>query len=204
LLIQKFYLQVSRRIRLLDLEAKSPLYQQFTETIEGIATIRAFGSQDSFEKEFLTRLDESQKLFYLTLCIQQWLGLILDSMVGCLVFALITIALRFPNTSSAGNLGVALTTVLSFNTFLQRLIDCWTQAESALGSVARTQSYEETTPNEYVEDHATKLEETWPNGTIEVSGLSVKYSNDDSFALRDINFSVKKAQKIGICGRTGW
>jgi ATP-binding cassette, subfamily C (CFTR/MRP), member 1 len=31
-LIQKFYLRTSRQMRFLDLEAKSPLYQQFTET----------------------------------------------------------------------------------------------------------------------------------------------------------------------------
>ena len=43
--LQTFYLQTSRQIRLLDLEAKSPLYQQFTETLEGITTIRAFGTQ---------------------------------------------------------------------------------------------------------------------------------------------------------------
>jgi ATP-binding cassette, subfamily C (CFTR/MRP), member 1 len=43
-LIQRFYLRTSRQMRFLDLEAKSPLYQQFTETLEGITTIRALGS----------------------------------------------------------------------------------------------------------------------------------------------------------------
>jgi len=39
-LIQRYYLRTSRQIRLLDLENRSPLYQLFTETTEGLETIR--------------------------------------------------------------------------------------------------------------------------------------------------------------------
>ncbi|WKT38237.1 AAA ATPase domain [Fusarium oxysporum f. sp. vasinfectum] len=38
-LIQRFYLRTSRQLRLLDLEAKSPLYTHFLDTSRGIATI---------------------------------------------------------------------------------------------------------------------------------------------------------------------
>jgi ATP-binding cassette, subfamily C (CFTR/MRP), member 1 len=41
--VQKFYLRTSRQLRFLDLEAKSPLYTNFLETLSGLATIRAFG-----------------------------------------------------------------------------------------------------------------------------------------------------------------
>ena len=47
--MQKFYHRTSRQMRFLDLEAKSLLYQKFTETLEGVATIRAIGSQEWFE-----------------------------------------------------------------------------------------------------------------------------------------------------------
>ncbi|UKZ72509.1 hypothetical protein TrVFT333_000139 [Trichoderma virens FT-333] len=38
--LQKFYLSTSRQLRILDLQAKAPLYRQLLETIEGLATIR--------------------------------------------------------------------------------------------------------------------------------------------------------------------
>ncbi len=41
--LQKYYLSTSRQIRLLDLEAKAPLYSNFLETLSGLITIRAFG-----------------------------------------------------------------------------------------------------------------------------------------------------------------
>ncbi|KAA8575989.1 hypothetical protein EYC84_006152 [Monilinia fructicola] len=46
--LQKFYLRTSRQIRLLDLEAKSPLYSHFIETLSGLTTIRAFGWTEKF------------------------------------------------------------------------------------------------------------------------------------------------------------
>lgn len=44
-ILQKFYLQTSRQLRLLELEAKSPLYSHFSETLLGLATVRAFARQ---------------------------------------------------------------------------------------------------------------------------------------------------------------
>jgi ATP-binding cassette, subfamily C (CFTR/MRP), member 1 len=41
--IQKFYLRAAQQIRHLDLEAKSPLYRQFSEMASDITTARAFG-----------------------------------------------------------------------------------------------------------------------------------------------------------------
>ncbi|KAI1099495.1 hypothetical protein F4804DRAFT_321707 [Jackrogersella minutella] len=69
--IQKFYLRTSRQLRLLDLEAKSPLYTHFLDTSNGIVTLRAFGfmSEDSAKNARL--LDTSQRPAYLLRMIQQ-------------------------------------------------------------------------------------------------------------------------------------
>ena len=40
--IQKVYLRTSRQMRLLDLEEKAPVYSQFAETLEGLATSPLF------------------------------------------------------------------------------------------------------------------------------------------------------------------
>ncbi|KAI9044363.1 P-loop containing nucleoside triphosphate hydrolase protein [Aspergillus affinis] len=45
--LQKIYLKTSRQLRYLDLEAKSPLYSHFVETLDGLPTIRAFGWQSA-------------------------------------------------------------------------------------------------------------------------------------------------------------
>jgi ATP-binding cassette subfamily C (CFTR/MRP) protein 1 len=173
--IQRFYLRNSRQIRLLDLESKSPLYKHFTETIEGVSTIRAFGWQSTFDQAAIRHLDYSQRPYYLLLCIQRWLNLVLDLLVAVLGVTLIALALRVPNQSNPGSLGVALTSVLAFNASLQGLITTWTEAETSLGSVARTKSFEEETPVETDADNASDPGPDWPQGNVEVSHVKVVY-----------------------------
>ena len=48
IVLQKYYLKTSRQMRLLDLEAKSPLYSHFLESLTGLVEIRAFGWSDNF------------------------------------------------------------------------------------------------------------------------------------------------------------
>jgi len=184
--IQRFYLRTSRQVRLLDLEFKSPLYKHFTETIEGVSTIRAFGWQSVFDQTAIDRLNDSQKSYYLLYCIQRWLNLVLDSLVAILAVSLIALALLLPEQSNPGSLGVALTSVLAFNGSVQALIMAWTEAETALGSVARTKSFEEDTPAETFPDHPLDPSPDWPQGAIEVSNVSFAYESVLIF-LQDIH-----------------
>lgn len=69
--IQRVYLKSSKRIRLLDLEAKSPLYAQFTDTLSGLSTIRAFGWQEPAKYDNDKLLDTSQRPFYTMYCVQR-------------------------------------------------------------------------------------------------------------------------------------
>lgn len=175
--IQRFYLRTSRQIRLLDLESKSPLYKHFTETIEGLSTIRAFGWQKPFDEAAMRHLDYSQRPYYLLFCIQRWLALVLDFLVALLAVTLITLALRMPTQSSPGSLGVALTSVLLFNASSQGLITTWTEAETSLGSVARTKSFDEETPTENDPGDAMEPGLEWPRGDVKVTDLKVVYGS---------------------------
>lgn len=200
--VQKYYLRTSRQIRLIDLEAKSPMYQHYTETLEGLMTLRGLQWQNKFEDEALKRLDESQKPFYLMSCIQLWLNLVLELIIAALAVILVTMAFCIPKSSNAGSLGVALTTILGFNNSLQQVIVNWTRAETSIGSIARIKSYEENTPNENLGPGSARPSEPWPNGTLEVSGVTVEYSNGNT-ALEDLSFKVEAGQWFGICGKTG-
>jgi ATP-binding cassette subfamily C (CFTR/MRP) protein 1 len=199
--IQHFYLRTSRQMRLLDLEAKSPVYQHFTETVEGLATIRAFGWQASFKTEALQRIEESQKPHYLLTCIQLWLAVVLDLMSSTLAVLLVTLALFIPASSNPGSIGVGLITAMTINSSLQSIIQSWAQAETSLGSIARTRSYEQDTPNENFEEKK-EPEPNWPHGSLHVSNITVTYATGTS-ALKKINIHVEVGKKLGICGRTG-
>jgi ATP-binding cassette subfamily C (CFTR/MRP) protein 1 len=84
---------------------------------------------------------------------------------------------------------------------LNQLIQTWTMAEGSLGSIARTRTFEQTTPNENEAETADPGHD-WPTGELEVSKITVVYKNETA-ALKEIEFAVEKGRKLGICGRTG-
>ena len=100
--LQKYYLRTSRQIRLLDLEAKSPLYSHFLESLSGLVTIRAFGWTEAFEEQNVELLDKSQKPFYLLFCIQRWLALVLDLIVAALAVILMIMVVTLRDSLNPG------------------------------------------------------------------------------------------------------
>lgn len=201
--IQHVYLRTSRQLRYLDLENKSPLYSHLTETLEGLATIRAFG-RERFAAEKQTKiLDHSQKPYYMLLCVQRWLNLVLDLMVTALAVITVTLAVNLRATTSAGLLGIALNNIISFNQSLSSLVNSWTSLETSLGAIARVKLFAATTPseNKLLDNRSPPPE--WPgSGTVEIRNVSVQYV-DGSHALKEFSMTITPGQKIGICGRTG-
>jgi ATP-binding cassette subfamily C (CFTR/MRP) protein 1 len=170
--IQKFYLRTSRQLRFLDLEAKSPLYTQFNEILEGLATIRAFGWQSFVEEKAKALLDRSQRPFYLLFAVQRWLTFVLDLVVAAVATILIVLVVALRGKLSAGYVGVALLNVVLFSQSIKLLISFWTQLETHIGSVARIKNF---TTDAVAEDHEGEDHvppPNWPSaGKIEFNSI---------------------------------
>jgi len=202
--LQKYYLRTSRQVRLLDLEAKSPLYSHFIESLSGLVTVRAFQWSDAFVENHLVLLDNSQKPYYLLWCIQRWLALILDLMVTVLAVILMVLIVKLRNSVGSGYVGLALLNVISFSQSLAWIIRQWTSLETSIGAVSRLKNFTRTTPDENLPGENQLVPDGWPSsGAIEFKNLSPSYTIDGPPILKDINMSINPGEKIGICGRTG-
>lgn len=114
-LLQHFYLKTSRQLRLLDLESRSPLYSHLLDTVEGLATIQAFGWEVDFGKAKSTLLDVTQRTYYMLNCIQRWLTLVLDLVVAAEAVIVVSLAVSLRHTTSVGLLGVSLSSILGMS-----------------------------------------------------------------------------------------
>ncbi|KAH8681655.1 putative ATP-binding cassette transporter [Xylariales sp. PMI_506] len=201
--LQHVYLRTSRQLRLLDLEAKSPLYSHFLETVHGLTTIRAFAWQNGSAAENHRLLDRSQRPYYLLYCVQRWLNLVLDLIVAAEAVLVVGLALGLRSGTSAGLLGISLTTIVSFNYSMTSLINGWTQLETSLGSVSRVRNFERDVKPESKEGENFQPPPDWPQkGMIEFRGVTASH-NPDAVALREVSFKLEPGKKLGICGRTG-
>ncbi|KAH0123887.1 hypothetical protein KCU67_g17790, partial [Aureobasidium melanogenum] len=97
--VQKFYLRTARQLRLLDLEAKSPLYTHFLDTAKGISSSRAFGFISEELNKNVHLVNDSQRPAYLLVMVQQWLNLVLDIVVMIMAAVLTTLAVRMHSSS---------------------------------------------------------------------------------------------------------
>lgn len=175
-ILQTIYLRTSRQLRFLDLEAKSPLFSNFVETLEGVVTIRGFGWQEKSRVENQQFLDLSQQPYYLLLCIQRWLNLVLDLMIAAMAIIVITLAMQLSSSTSGALLGIALNNILGFNQSLTMLITEWTKLETSLGAISRLKTYETETPPEAGPGEDIVPPESWPEfGAIEFRGVSASY-----------------------------
>ncbi|KAF6816591.1 ABC transporter [Colletotrichum plurivorum] len=216
--IQRFYLRTSRQLRLLDLEAKSPLYTNFLDTIGGVATIRAFGWSEDAVRQNNALLDTSQRPAYLLSLIQRWLAFVLGMVVAVLALSVVTLSTQL--RSNAGFAGASMVSLMSFGKILANLVQMYTQLETSIGAVGRLKSFSDATPREQMDGDHWAVPASWPeSGKIEVKGVSASYrpqslSNNrdgdyaklesrDDLALRNLTLSIEPGQKVALCGRTG-
>lgn len=198
--IQNFYLRSSRQLRHLELEAKSPLYTQFTETFSGLITIRAFGWQGNFEAEHRDLLQTSQRPYYFLFVIQRWLALVLDLLVAALAVMLAVFAVVVPKM---GLIGVSLISLITLNEQLAELINCWTSLDTSMGTIFRIRSFGKV-PTEHLSHETQNPPLTWPSeGSITFQNATMAYAPTASPILRNITLSIPAGSKLGVCGRTG-
>jgi ATP-binding cassette subfamily C (CFTR/MRP) protein 1 len=205
--LQSVYLRTSRQLRLLDLEAKSPLYTHYGETIDGLATIRAYGWQHQYVNRGMAFLDHSQSPYYLLYCAQRWLNFVLDMTVAGIATLLVGIgfALRHSSTVNGGSIGVALVNIIGFNQSLALLVQNWTLLETSLGAIARISDLVANTPAESPGGETGGASEL-PQSAMEVQfrGVSAKASPESpNMILKNVNLIMSAGQKTALIGPSG-
>ncbi|KAK9416311.1 putative ABC transporter [Seiridium unicorne] len=202
--LQSFYLQTSRQVRLLEIEAKAPLYTHFIESVAGAATIRAFGWQSQHQERNYKFIDQAQRPAYLQYCIQHWLSFVLDMLVTGLAVVLVAIVVTWRDKFSAGNVGVSLVMVVTFSTVLMRLIKMWTMMESSIGAIARVKRFVAETESEEKESSITEVSADWPaQGNVEFRGLVAAHRPDSEPVIKNVSMAIKPSEHIALCGRSG-
>ncbi|TDZ14677.1 ABC transporter FUM19 [Colletotrichum orbiculare MAFF 240422] len=216
--IQRFYLRTSRQLRLLDLEAKAPLYTNFLDTIRGVVTFRAFGWKDEATRLNSSLVDTSQRPEYLLSMVQRWLSFVLGVVVA--MIAVLVVVLSTQLRSNAGFAGASMVSIMSFGRTLANLVEKYTLLETSIGAVARLKSFSEDTPREASTREVVVPPASWPEkALVEIKGVSASYadyhnltmeknglaaaSNHVNLALQNLTLTIEPGHKVAVCGRTG-
>ncbi|KAM9891786.1 hypothetical protein OXX69_012209, partial [Metschnikowia pulcherrima] len=114
-LVGVFYISLSRELKRFDSITKSPIHQHFSESLVGVATIRAYGVETRFMKQNLSAIDNNNRPFFYMWVANRWLSIRIDA-VGSMVmfFAGIFVILSIGKID-AGLAGLSLSYAISFS-----------------------------------------------------------------------------------------
>jgi len=206
-LVQKWFRKTSTELQRVTNVANSPIFADFSQTLSGTSSIRAFGVQDGFFKKCKGSFDNMNASYVLVQLASYWLALRLDVMGGIIgaFIGAISVGTLQSGFIPAGWLGLALSFSIEVTSYLKYGVQMIARLEADMSSVERILYYTDMitpeAPNEVPEKDPASG--TWPlNGEIELSNASMRY-RDGPLVLKNLSFSVKGGEKIGVCGRTG-
>lgn len=208
--LQHRYRMASRNIKRLASTALSPLCSHFTETLDGLTTIRAMRASSRFYRNFLVKLENSARTQLTTSAAQCWLAIRLQMLGsfligGCSVVAALTGA----HVTSAGYVGLAISYALSITNLLSGVLSALAETELEMVAVERVNEYSELPPEEDEDDLGTQDPPYgWPcQGVIRFENVSLAYEElnkgERSLSLKRVSFETDACEKLGIVGRTG-
>ena len=202
--IGSFYLCSSRDLKRLESVQRSPIYQQFGETLTGAVTIRAYGDESRFTRDNQLRVDTHNRPFIYLWATNRWLALRVD-FVGALVafFAGLFIILGI-DTIDAGSAGLSLTYAVMFTENVLWLVRLYSANEQNMNAVERIKEYIETEQEAQAIIPESRPPALWPSqGAIEFQKYTTKYRADLEPVLSGLTFNVSPGERVGIVGRTG-
>ncbi|XP_054475486.1 ATP-binding cassette sub-family C member 8 isoform X2 [Anoplopoma fimbria] len=205
--MQKYFRVASRDLHQLEESTQLPLLCHFSETVEGLTTIRALRYEPRFRQRLLQFTDANNIASLFLTAANRWLEVRMEYIGACvvLVAAVASISNSLYNQLSPGLVGLGLTYALMVSNYMNWMVRNLADMEVQLGSVKRINSLLKTEPENY-EGLLTvsQVPDSWPQeGEIKIQNLSVRYDATLKPVLKNVNANINPGQKVGICGRTG-
>ncbi|XP_038262386.1 ATP-binding cassette sub-family C member 8 isoform X1 [Dermochelys coriacea] len=205
--IQKYFRVASRDLQQLDDSTQLPLLCHFSETVEGLTTIRAFRYEGRFRQKLLEYTDSNNIASLFLTAANRWLEVRMEYIGACVVLiaAVTSITNSLYNQLSSGLVGLGLTYALMVSNYLNWMVRNLADMEIQLGAVKRINGLLKTEAENYEGLLSpSQIPQNWPDrGEIQIQNLSVRYDSNLKPVLKHVSAHIFPGQKIGICGRTG-
>ncbi|XP_055546475.1 ATP-binding cassette sub-family C member 10 [Wyeomyia smithii] len=202
--LQNQYRFASRDIKRLSSNALSPLYAHFTETLQGMETIRAMRGEARFKRDFIFKLGESIRAQLSAAAAQQWLGLRLQLLGAFLVGgAGLLAAITSAHLTSPEMVGLAISYALSITGLLSGLLNAVSETEQEFVAVERVNQYCELEREANYEGTADPPF-GWPyQGVVVFDDVFLRYREHLPHAVKGVSMHISSCERVGIVGRTG-
>jgi len=207
------YISSAREIKRIDAVTRSPIYADFSATLEGLVTLRAYNLRESFTNIFQKEVDENGRAYFSFMLVSRWLGFRLDGLCSILLISVSILCVVLRHTVDVGLIGFALVYTMSLSGLFQWTVRQSAEVEAQMTAIERMETYSLLEPEKGYEStlqsflNKTNSQSDFdPNiikGEMDIQNLTVTYREDLEPVLKDFSITIPAGKKVGICGRTG-
>jgi ATP-binding cassette subfamily C (CFTR/MRP) protein 4 len=208
--VRKVFVTSSRELKRLEGLARSPIFAKLSESLGGIATIRANDALVFFQKKFQDAHDAHTRAFFGFMAASRWVGFRMDSIMFLFLAIVSFLSVLFQTKGwfdvDPSILGLSLSMLLQLAGVFQWCIRQSAEVVNQMVSVERVVAFGNIEPEAplEIEDENIALKDGWPSaGEIEFEQLSIRYRSSLPLALEQVSFKIPAGARVGIVGRTG-
>ncbi|KAF9171969.1 Multidrug resistance-associated protein 1 [Mortierella sp. AD011] len=201
--IQNAILRISTPLVRIYSVSKSPLYQHFSESLNGVSTIRAMAVQERFIEENTVRMDYLANNFLASMSCKRWVEVQLRLLSTFVLLFASLFAVLGRSRLDPSLVGLTLSFAMSITEEITSLVRIYCDFQTQLVAVERVVEY--TDMKTEAPDHTDVcLPPRWPaQGRIQFKNYSTRYREGLDLVLKNISIEILPGESVGIVGRTG-
>ncbi|KAG0148468.1 hypothetical protein CROQUDRAFT_105709 [Cronartium quercuum f. sp. fusiforme G11] len=197
------YVKVARDLRRLESVSRSPMFQNFSNLLHGIQSIRAFAAESRYQNLFYKACDTFQTMDHHYWLASFWLMWRYDCLGSVVVF--LTTIFALAAGVSEGYAAISVVQAEIFASATRTLVSVFAQVELDFNAIERVAEYLKIPQEAPAVIENARPPAYWPSDSsgLVVEGLLVRYAAHLPAALKGLSFEIAPNQKVGVVGRTG-
>jgi ATP-binding cassette, subfamily C (CFTR/MRP), member 1 len=200
--VVKVFLRTSVPLKEIGGQAVSQVVAHTSETLSGLAVVRAFRMQERFVVQNLAFQQRSTAFTWSLANLSLWLAYRVD-IIGCLLVLGCCLLAVISDGIDAAVAGLIVSNSFQILLFFSIMSRTMGEVQDNMGAIDRARELASLEEEHQPEKEVTTPEQ-WPSkGEITFEGVVMPYLPGTPPVLKGINFSIREGEKIGVVGRTG-
>ena len=199
-----YFQSTAREVKRLDSITRSPVYAQFGEALNGLATIRAYKASDRMATVNGHTMDKNVRFTLVNMSSNRWLAIRLEFLGGLMIWLTATLAVfgnyRSSNQAAfAPQMGLLLSYALNITNLMANTLRFAGIAENFFNAVERVGNYIEVKSEALLEIPDHRPPPGWPSaGGLSFKNVVMRYRPDLPPVLHGLTITIRSQQKASF------